>query len=442
MVVADARVLCPTLEVVDENPGQAERLLRAIAIWCIRYTPVAAVDRPDSLLLNISGCTHLWGGEAPYIKELTRRLRSKGYAVSCGIADTVGASWALARFGEQEIIPSGEHRTALLPFSLAALRLDEAVFDRLQRLGLRTISQIVGMPRRALRRRFGSELLLRLDQAMGAEEERLEPVLPAEPFQERLPCLEPICTAIGIGIALQRLLDSICVRLQQQGKGLRIAVFKGYRVDGKVVATQIGTNRGSNNPVHLFKLFEEKLSELEPDLGIELFTLDAPKTEDVAPLQKTLWTGACGLEDARLSELADRIGNKLGPGLIDRFLPAEHFWPERSFEAAKSFDQPPAGAWPADRPRPIHLLPRPERVEVAAPIPDYPPMHFRYRNLLHKVIKADGPERIEQEWWIDGARHRDYYIVEDEAGARYWLFRSGHYTGDTMDQWYLHGFFA
>jgi protein ImuB len=150
----------------------------------------------------------------------------------------------------------------------------------------------------------------------------------------------------------------------------------------------------------------------------------------------------------------DRISNKLGPGLIHRYLPAEHYWPERSYKEAAGLEEKPAGAWPADRPRPIHLLARPERIEVAAPIPDYPPMHFRYKNTLHKIVKADGPERIEPEWWIDGARaregggaidgapHRDYYIVEDDAGARYWLFRSGHYTGERSSPWFLHGFFA
>jgi protein ImuB len=84
----------------------------------------------------------------------------------------------------------------------------------------------------------------------------------------------------------------------------------------------------------------------------------------------------------------------------------------------------------------------PEPVEVAAPIPDYPPMHFRHRGELHTIKKADGPERIEQEWWLSEGEHRDYYIVEDEAGSRYWLFRLGHYTGNKPHRWYLHGFFA
>ena len=91
--------------------------------------------------------------------------------------------------------------------------------------------------------------------------------------------------------------------------------------------------------------------------------------------------------------------------------------------------------------RPLQLLAIPEKIEVTAPIPDYPPMLFRHKGKLHTIIKADGPERMEQEWWIAGGRHRDYYYVEDEEGKRYWLFRSGHYETD-KHRWFIHGFFA
>ena len=97
-----------------------------------------------------------------------------------------------------------------------------------------------------------------------------------------MPCLEPIVTATGIEIAIQRLLDALCHRLQKEQKGLRSASFKGYRVDGKIQEIHIGTNRPSCNSKHLFKLFETRIETIEPALGIELFTLDALKVEDSA----------------------------------------------------------------------------------------------------------------------------------------------------------------
>src|SRR5882724_1677714 len=136
------------------------------------------------------------------------------------------------------------------------------------------------MPGSALRRRFGQQLIQRIDQALGHEEEFIQPVQSPEPWQERLPCLEPIVTATGIEIGLQRLLETLCEKLKQNEKGLRLACFKCYRTDGKIVKLDIGTNRPSNNTVHLFKLFEIKISSIEPAEGIELFVLEAPKVED------------------------------------------------------------------------------------------------------------------------------------------------------------------
>lgn len=442
MAVADARVLVPSLEVLDDNPDMAGKLLRQLALWSIRYTPIVAIDAPDGLLLDISGCPHLWGGEKIYLHHIVNTLRSKGYDVRGAIADTVGAAWAAARYGRVPIIEPGEHMNALFGLPPIALRIDPLIAGRLQKLGLDRIHRIAGMARQSLRTRFGNELLLRLDQAFGRTDEPITSVVPVEVYVERLPCLEPICTAGGIEIALTRLLEMLCGRLKQDGKGLRTAVFKGYRVDGKVVQASIGTHRASSSIAHLFKLFEENIQTLEPDLGIEVFTLEAPKVEDISPNQTAMWEGPGGLLDNGLTELIDRVSNKTGADRVHRYIPAEHYWPERATEATDSLDEVALERWSVTRPRPILLLTRPEPIEVTAPIPDYPPMLFRHRGELHKIIRADGPERIEQEWWIATGQHRDYYMAEDEDGVRYWIFRSGHYKGTGPHQWFLHGYFA
>ena len=198
------------------------------------------------------------------------------------------------------------------------------------------------MPRSALRRRFGEELLERLDQALGIKEEIIHPIQPIEPYQERLPCLEPIVTATGIEIALTRLLESLCTRLQKEGKGIRKASFKCYRVDGKIEEIKIGTIRPSYNVNHLFKLFEIKLSTIEPDLGIELFILEAPKVEDVSSIQERFWNRSSGLENIGLAELLDRLSIKIGSKNIYRYLPDEHYWPERSVKKVFSLAEEPA----------------------------------------------------------------------------------------------------
>jgi len=442
MVVADARAIILSLEVLDDKPELPGKLLKGIAEWCIRYTPIVAIDPPDGLILDVTGCTHLWGSEKKYLADIIKRIKNFGYHIKAAIADTIGAAWAVTRYGQELIIESNTQQAALQLLPPAALRVEAATTELLEKLGLRQIKDFMNMPKSALRRRFGTHLLLRLGQALGYEEEGIIPVQPIEPYQERLPCLEAIVTAIGIEMALQQLLNTLCRRLQQEQKGLRMAVFKGYRIDGKIESVSIGTNRPSCNSKHLFKLFEIKIETIEPAAGIELFTLDALKVEALSTVQETLWNGREELDDMALSELLDRIGGKLGNDCIYRFMPDEHYWPERSFKKALELDEKLQTTWQPNKTRPLQILYKPEMIEVTAPVPDYPPMLFRYKGKLHKVVKADGPERIEQEWWLQQGQHRDYYSVEDEEGRRYWLFRSGHYDAEASYQWFIHGFFA
>ncbi|MEP7279551.1 MAG: DNA polymerase Y family protein [Bacteroidota bacterium] len=443
MVVADARALVASLQVFDHQAGRAERLLKALAEWSMRYTPLAAIDPPDGLILDVSGCPHLWGGERPYLSDITTHLKNAGYGTRVAMADTIGCAWAIARFGQvQSIIENGKQAGALCPLPPAALRLPPDLPTRLHKQGLSKIVHFMNMPRAALRRRFGPELLYKLDQAMGLEEETMKPVQPVAPYQERLPCLEPMVTATGIEIALQRLLDALCCRLQQEEKGLRAASFKGYRLDGKTVQIEIGTHCPSCNARHLFKLFEPRIAGMEPGPGIELFMLEASKLETVPAAQHILWAGSGGLTTTGLSELLDRLANRVGSQTIHRYLPDEHYWPERSLRATTTLHEKPALTWQTERPRPTRLLVNPAHIEVTAPVPDYPPMLFRYQGNLHTIKKADGPERIEAEWWLEEGPHRDYYQVEDEEGRRYWLFRLGHYTAGKPHQWFIHGFFA
>ncbi len=440
MVLADARAIYPSLKDFPYDLSSLEKLLASLAEWCLRFTPVAAIDPPDGLLLDISGCPHLWGGEPPYLETIATRLQQGGYEACAAIADTIGTAWAMARYGKAPaIVAPGQQAEALESLPPAALRLEPQILQRMQQLGFRSIGQFRSMPPSPLRRRFGDSLLQRLGQAMGTGPEALQAVRPVQPYQERLPCLDPISTATGIGIALRNLLETLCARMVRERKGMRTALFKGYRVDGKTECIEIGTSSASHNPIHLFRLFELKIPAIEPGLGIELFELEAPLVEDIFIAQEALWDtrGAPN----KVAELLDNIAGKVGREVIRCYLPQEHHWPERSVRAIAPFDKQPQVQWPIEKARPLHLLHQPEPIEVMVPLPDYPPILFRHKGRAYRLVKADGPERIEQEWWMEEGQPRDYYRVEDESGARYWLFRLGHYA-DGAPGWFLHGFFA
>lgn len=443
MTLADARTFFPKLIVFNDKPGLSQKLLFHLATYCIRFSPVVAIDGENGLIIDITGCTHLWGGEQDYFNSISERLKSLGFRARISLADTIGTAWAVSRYGRNEmIIRPGGQSDAIMPLPPVALRLPEEITQRLFKLGLHEVSNIINISRPALLRRFGKKLLDRLDQSLGNIEEFIVPVIPVASMMERLVCIEPVVTRTGIEIALETLLEKLCTQLQKLEQGFRSAKFTCFRVDGKSQEISIGTNRATHHKNHLFKLFEHKLDTIEPGEGIEVFSLEAIRTYTLKPEQEKLWNNQQAYNETELYELLDRIENRFGKSHTRRYLPAEHHLPERAFQIANSIEQSPETHWNIFRMRPAVLFQKPKHVSVTAPIPDYPPMLFRYKGKLHKVIRADGPERIEQEWWIENGAHRDYYTVEDEEGHRFWIFRLGHYTGDKKDQWFLHGLFA
>jgi len=445
MPAADAKAICPGVEVLDDKAGRAGKLLKGLGEYCIRYAPIVSIDEfsMDGLILEVTGCAHLWGGERAYVKEIVSRFKGKGYTVRLAIADTPGAAWAVSRFGKvTPLVAVGAHVETLQVLPPEALRIEAHILAKLRKLGFYQIRSFMNMPRSVLRRRFGEAFLLRLGQALGTEDEPLQPLRQPVPFRERLASLEPIKTKTGIEIAITKLLEVLCKRLQTEGLGLRSGILTGYRIDGKLVQIAIGTNAASHSVEHLFKLFQLKIEQIKPGLGIELFELEALKVNPVEVPQEALWNSKPGLNNKSVLELIDRVSGKLGPAAVHRYVPQAHYWPERSASQARSLTELRLRDWSTDKPRPTELLPRPEVIQVMALIPDHPPKFFIYKGEHHQVVKADGPERIEREWWLDPGEHRDYYRVEDTTGRRYWLYRSGHYGTGQSFQWFVHGFFA
>lgn len=443
MAVADARAIFPALVVRDDKPDLQEKLLRRLAEWAIRFSPCVSVDLPDGLMIDATGCAHLWNGEKAYTDHIIQKLEGRGYKVCIGMANSMAIAWGLARYSTQKCsIENSMMPDSFLSLPARALRLEEETIEKLYKLGLSRVRHFINIPASSLRKRFGTHIIERIQQAMNVKEEYMEPIYPVESYEERLPCLEPIITGKGVEIALEQLLARLCDLLSKQQKGVRMVVFRCYSIDGKQYDISIETNRPSVNAKHLFKLYEIKLEGVEAKAGIELFTLTAVKVEEHKPAQENLWELGSGLEDIKLSELIDNLSGRIGKQAVKRFLPDEHHLPEKSVKLASSLLEETETHWKILPQRPVHLLDPPEPIEVTAPIPDYPPMLFRHKGKLHKLVLADGPERIEQEWWIAPGRHRDYYAVEDEEGKRYWLFRSGHYDEEKTYKWYLHGYFA
>jgi protein ImuB len=464
--VADALTLVPDLLVVAADPAADRSALERVADWCGRYTPLVAVDPAGGeigdggLWFDITGCAYLFGGEAALMKDLVIRLAGQGWSARAAIADTPGAAWAVARFGDRtaRVIAPGDQRAAIARLPLAALRLPAAAVEGLERVGLRRIEALIPVARSPLTARFGPAVALRLDQALGLAPEPVSPRAPVYPHRVRLALPEPIATTENISLASRRLLARLLERLEREHRGVRRLRLSFYRVDGTVRCLTVGTSRPSRDAAALYRLLAEHFDKLDPGFGIDVVTLEALELEAAALAQTGLEDGSRQGAAIAVGDLADRLVNRLGAGAITRPEPRESHLPERaealvpvvlSRGVERSNWGPEDGApglsgiTPGPS-RPARILRRPEPVEATALLPDHPPARFRWRGAEVRVGRASGPERLAPEWWRDQARHatRDYFRVEDIEGRRYWLFREGLAERGEAPVWYLHGLFS
>ena len=476
--LADARALLPGLRTLPHDPQGDGAALERLADWCGRYSPWTAPcsSREGSgfafggaggLLLDITGCAHLFApaspggaadaatqgareaaGEAALMTDLLARLAGFGFSARAGLADSSGAAWALARFATTPTQPwlraaPGQTWQALAPLPPAALRLPEATVELMARFGFTRLSDLARLPRASLAPRFGVLVARRLDQLQGREN---EPISPRRPVPEQLArqlFAEPIATTgidAAVTQALTALMEALCQRLQDQGLGARRLELTCYRVDGSLQRLALGTSRPSRDSRHLLRLFDNRLESLDPGFGFEAMTLSAAIAEPLGAQQFGLRPGndpnACSddVGEEGLAGLVDRLGARLGLQCVRRPLPRASHIPERAQRLLPVADKAAAGksektlldavpAWRRGPARPLRLLPRPEPVEAVALLPDHPPARFRWRRLLHEVVRAEGPATPWPAWcvpmWRPGRQGLRF------SSARGWCPRTG-----------------
>jgi len=449
----DAMALVPELATADVEPEADAEALTALVDWCVRFSPAVAADAPDSLFLDITGVAHLWGGEAGMLDDLRARLDANGLPFRLAIADTPGAAWAFAHFGRDgTIAPPGGQGDLLKPLPPAALRLEPEAAAQIERLGLRRVGQLMEIPRAPLGRRFGARTLERLDQALGRSAEALTFRRPPTPWVDRLAFFEPISAPEDMERVTGDVTAKLCARLEAGGHGARRFEIAFHRVDGRTLPLTVGLSLAGRDARRIARLFQPKLETVDPGFGIESVTICAYEVEPVSGRQVRIETGLDAAVEDGLAPLVDRLVNRLGPERVWRAAPVESHVPELAVgrDPALGAELSEARPWDRETPRPVRLFRRPEPLEqVFALLPDDPPRQFKWRGRVHQVRRAEGPERIGEEWWrreigdVSMTHVRDYYRVEDQDGGRFWLFRAGLYGDpDTAPKWWLHGIFA
>ncbi|WP_299044939.1 DNA polymerase Y family protein [uncultured Tateyamaria sp.] len=492
--VRDAHAMCPGLLTFPRSQQAETRFLEALQRWAGKFSPWVAPEDGDALVVDLTGCAHLFGGEPQLMQVVQDDCTDLGLSVLMGMADTRGAAWALARYAgkaagsdrsgdsiDQEaratrsragkrrhwtkggaapavaahapdvtrIAPPGQTYGALSPLPIAALRLDPEMTAQLGRLGLRRVGDLLGQPRAGLARRFGRGLVLRLDQAMGSAPEPVSPAKPPDHFAVRMTLPDPIGLAEDVMAAIDRTLPRLCKMLEDKGKGARHVMLQAYRSDHAVEVIEVGLARPTHDPHRIRPLLEMKIEEIDAGFGIDMIRVLATQVEPIHDVMTVGHREAGAAVQARLNnanaldDLIGRLGARVGLDAIRRFEPADSNIPEKSHKIlSAAWSKPHEGPWPKPtNPRPL-LLWHPEPVH--APATPKMPQTFRWRGMDLTRQRAIGPERIAPEWWLDDPNWRsgtrDYWVTDTTDGQRLWLFYA--HGGGMSPGWFCHGSFA
>ena len=447
MPATKAQALAKELVIHHADPAADAEALERLAVWALRYSPIVAADAPDGLVIDTTGASHLHGGEDALLADMISRLGVVGITARAAIADTRGASHALARFAARPalVVPERESADRIKPLPIEALRLSADMVDDLRKLGFERIADLLATPRAPLALRFGPVLGRRMDQATGRTGEPIEPVRTPDIVEAQQLFAEPIGASETIARYVAKLTVKLCEELELRGLGARRLDLLFGLVDNRVQAIRVGTAQPVRDVKRLTRLLCDKIETVDPGFGIEIMRLAATAAEPFVTRQTI--SSLVDEPEADVSGLIDILANRVGEHRLYRYAAVASDVPERSVHRVPAAAPATGDGWPTHWPRPARLLAPPEPIETVALLPDHPPVSFSWRGSRRRVRRADGPERVFGEWWKRDAELiavRDYFQVEDDAGERFWIFRAGDGTDAATGshKWFLHGIFG
>ena len=437
---------------VRHNADDDRQALCELAGACQEFSPVVGVAGADSLVLDVTGCAHLFGGEEGLLRQVDRALTRRGLEAVTALAGTIGAAWAFARYAPHpggRVVSADEQRRQLAALPVAALRLPDEALDRLDALGLRRIAQLLALPRASLPSRIGPEVLQRLDQALGDAPELIVPVRPQTPVSAAVTFPAPTADRATLECALRDLVEQVAGCLSQRCVGVQQLEV---RLDGgpgvSPVSFPVGTAQPTASADHLAELVLTRLEQTPLAGEVHGAKLTVRHSAPLETRQPQLFEEQHAAAHRReLARLVDRLSNRLGKQRVVRPQLHPDVLPEYALRWQPVLDGAPPALHAAagtglrstlSTARPLHLFAQPRLISVVAVVPDGPPRRFDHLGRSYGIRHAWGPERLSAGWWRGrgGQVARDYYRVETEAGQRFWLFRRIR-EGD----WYLHGEF-
>lgn len=467
------------LHLALDDPGADRLALEDLAAWCEAFSPSVGLEeaeRPDCLLLDVTGLDHLFGGEETLAMRVLQAFEQRGLLAQAAIADTVGGAWAAAHYAclpaaktvaswsPPVIIPPGDSLGVVGPLPVAALRLPAATLDLLAELGLHWVEQLLALPRASLASRFGPLLAERLDQALGVTSEPIVAYHPTPEIEVEWELEHPTAKWNLVEYILQELLTRVATALAPRQAGVLQLGCRLESPPAEPVQIGLGLFRPSASAKYLQELLRLRLERVRLAGPVARVKISVVRSAPLECRQQEMFASDPQRDASRhLALLLDRLANRLERHAVLRTELVADAQPELAFrcrpwtaigaarKVASGNARSSAGrtkkptkkaasklasraGLPGPLERPLWIQRRPLPVEVVALAPNGPPVRFAWQGVQHSLAFTWGPERIETAWWRGRSIRRDYYRVETQAGNRFWLFRQR-----TDGRWFLQG---
>lgn len=431
MTLSAASALMPGLKVVRRDPAGEAAALLGVAAWASQFTPNIALESPATVLLEVSGSLGLFKGLASILKAQRAGLLEMGHAATVTSAPTPKAASMLAHAGQEMSVDSSRLAEVLEGLPVALVACDpgtgSATVQALSAIGVRTIGELLALPRDGLSRRFGQELLKELDRAQGRLPDPRIWYIPPARFKAGIELPAEASHADMLLFAAKRLILQLSGYLAGRAAGIQRFTVKLVHAESRSTDCVIGLVAPSGNAEHFMLLLSERLHRIPLAEPVLALTLEADEIKPLPQDNLTLFhdaTQTAGDWQRLIERLRARLGDESVQGLALR---AEHR-PEEASAACKIGSVSAHTPKPGSIDRPFWLLAQPKVLREVDATPQYEgPL---------KLLA--GPERIESGWWDGKDVKRDYFVARTADHAIVWIYRERQAEG----RWYLHGYFA
>ncbi len=443
--LTEAKTLIRNARFLPADAAADREALRQLALDGHRFSPLVGLEEessPESLLFDVTGCTHLWDGEDRFIQAVQEYWTGRGYHTQLALAGSVGAAWALAHTAKVTVVAVGDETAVLSGLPAALLRLPSTTLERLEALGLRTIRDVLQLPRETLSSRFDMILPQRLDQALGRRPELFIPERLREPLTAFREWDVPLEDRLTLALICRQMLQALLSSAHHPGAGFQ-ELEGELQTETGAVTLVVRLVRPSRDEGHLAQLVELQLERCTWSGGVVAIRWTVIQLGYLPEVEHNWFASDVESDASRQAvDLVDRLSSRLGDDAVLRVEALPDAQPEHATQRIPWTKPRPAkidvySLTPEQaRGRPFRLLGVPQAIAVVSVIPDGPPIRMTWRQENHRVIRYWGPERIATGWWRAQDVQRDYYRIEWEDGTHAWIFRD--LRGG---RWFLHGFF-